>query len=49
MHGQIHPIQGNLFAFDPLLLFGYLTVSPTHPVSGKLAYKNFWLLGDGKQ
>ena len=36
MHGWMHPDQGhvtNLFAVAPLLLFGYLTVSPTHPVT----------------
>ena len=35
LHGQIHPNQDHvtdLFANDPLSLFGYLTVSPTHPV-----------------
>ena len=37
LHGQMHPNQGraiNLLAIDPLSLFGYLTVSPIHPVTG---------------
>ena len=34
MHGRMHLNQGHLFAIDPLSLFGYLTVSPTHPVTG---------------
>ena len=32
MHVQVHPNQGhvtNMFAVDPLSLFGYLTVSTT--------------------
>ena len=36
MHGRMHPNQGHvtiLFAVDPLSLFGYLTVSSTHPVT----------------
>ena len=36
LHGWMYPKQGrviNLFAVDPLSLFGYLTVNPTHPVT----------------
>ena len=41
----MHPNQGHvtkLFAVDPLSLLAYLTVSSTHPVTGRL-------LGNGKQ
>ena len=37
MHGHMHRNQGhvtNVFAVDPLSLVSYLTVSPTHPVTG---------------
>ena len=37
MHGRMDPNQDhvtNLFAIDPLSLFGYLTVGSTHPVTG---------------
>ena len=36
LHGRTYPNQGhvaNLFAVDPLSLFGYLTVSTIHPVT----------------
>ena len=42
LHRQMHSNQGrvtNLFAINPFSLFGYLTVSPTHPVTVNLAYK----------
>ena len=49
MHGLMHPNQDhviNLFAVDPHSLFGYLTVSSTHPITDISLYK-FWLPGNG--